>query len=99
MVKLTETASTKSSRISSKAASLKKTVQKGATAFARPFKKLKKSISTASTRSIRSRSSRSDNEAPGDGDDKSSTDGESTRSNGKDSDPEIELSPEQALGM
>jgi hypothetical protein len=49
MAKSTDTSSTKSSALSRKAASLKKTVQKGAKAIARPFKKLKTSISNAST--------------------------------------------------
>ena len=65
MVNSTETNSTKSS-ISGKAVSLKKSMRKGAKTIARPFKKLKKSLSTASIPLIRSRSpttgSISDNE-------------------------------------
>ena len=92
MAKSTETASSKSS---SKATSLKNTVQRGATALTRPFKKLKKTISTASTRSIRSVRSRSSATLPlSEGEaangDKSSGD--------SDSDPEVELTPEQELG-
>jgi hypothetical protein len=52
MAKTTETSSTKttkSSVFSRKAVSLKTTVRRGAKAIARPLKKLKKAISTAST--------------------------------------------------
>src|ERR1700689_183405 len=104
MAKSTETASAKSSNISSKATSLKNTVRKGATALTRPFKKLKKTISTASTRSIRSIRSRSSATLPlSEGEaangDKSSVDGRSSHSRDSDSDPEVELTPEQELGM
>ena len=93
-----ETNSTKSS-ISSKATSLKKSVQNCAKTIARPFKKLKKSISTASTRSIRSRRSSivvsiSDNENV-DPDD-SSIDGDG---NGDRTEPEVELTPQEELSM
>ena len=49
MAKSTDASSTKSSSLSRRATSLKKTVQKGAKAIARPFKKLKTTISNAST--------------------------------------------------
>ena len=100
MDKSTNASSTKSSSVSTKAASLKKSVRKGVTALARPFKKLKKSISTASMHSILSRSS---NGTPDDSDksDSGSThsdksDSQSTHSN---KDPEVKLSPEEELGM
>jgi hypothetical protein len=94
MAKSTETSSTKtssSSVLSRKVASLKKTMQKGANAITRPFKKLKKSISTASTtRSMHSAiPSPSDDEAAGTNADCGSARG---------SDDEIEISPEDELG-
>jgi hypothetical protein len=90
MVNSTETNSTKSS-ISGKAASLKKSVQKATKTIARPFKKLKKSISTASIPSIRSRSpSISDNEYGNE----PSTDGQD---DGGGIDPEVELTPQEEL--
>jgi hypothetical protein len=49
MAQLTETSSTKSSLNSSKAASLKRSVKKTAKAVARPFKKLKQSLSASSS--------------------------------------------------
>src|ERR1700722_16680214 len=104
MVKSTETSSTKSSTTSSKVASFKKTVQKGATTLAWPFKKLKKSVFIALTCSIRSRSSTTlplcDIGALDNGN-KSSADSGGIHSHGSDSDsnPEVELSPEQELGM
>jgi hypothetical protein len=92
-----ENNSTKSSIISGKATSLKKSVQKGAKAIARPFKKLKKSISTASMRSIRSCSSTtvssSDNENVGH-DNESNADGQG---DGGGSEPEVELTPQEEL--
>jgi hypothetical protein len=96
MAKSAETGSTKSSSISTKAASLKKTIQRTAKAIARPFKKVKRSFSTRSaTRSIASRSSTalppSDNEAD-DPDVRSVTDNGSIE-------PEVELTPEQELGL
>lgn len=100
MVKLTETASTKSSTVSSKAGSLKQAARKGAKALIRPFKKLKKSISVASARS---RSSTalfpSDDEGPINGD-RPSIDGGSIHGSGSGSgsDPEVKLTPEQELG-
>ena len=48
MAKSADTISTKSSIISGKAASLKKTVKKSAKAITQPFKKLKQSISSHS---------------------------------------------------
>lgn len=99
MAKSTETSSTKSSLVSSKAASLKKSVRKGTKAIARPFKKLKQSLSTSS-RSSRSRSSptflQSDNEA-GNSDDNVGSDHQEIHDS--DSNPEVELTPEQELGM
>jgi ribosomal protein L13E len=99
MAKSTETSSTKSSKLSSTAASLKKKVKSGAKAVARPFKKLKQAISTsASTCSTHSRSSRafslSDNEAD-DSNTKSAADRGSVH--GNDSGPE-EITPEEELG-
>ena len=68
MAKPTETSSTKSSKLSSTAASLKKKVKSGTKAVTQPFKKLKQAIFTSTlTHSMHSRSSRafslSDNEA------------------------------------
>jgi len=85
-----ETASTKSSSISSKAASLRKSVQKK---VARPFKKLKQTLS------FRSRSSTapafSDNEddglIPDEQSDSASGDGGNVGS-------KVELTPEEELG-
>ena len=98
MVNLIETTSTKSS-ISGKAASLKKSMQKGAKAIAQPFKKLKKSISTASTHSICSHSfitvSVSDDEDV-DRDDEPSINGQG---DGDSSEPKVELTPQEALSM
>jgi len=92
-----ETNSTKSSIISGKAASLKKSVQKSAKAIARPFKKLKKSISDALTRLIRSRStaaiSISDHENADHGNEPSA-DGQGDISR---SEPEVELTPQEEL--
>ena len=92
-----ETNSIKSSIISGKAASLKKSVQKGAKAISRPFKKLKKSISDASTCSIRSRSiaaiSISDRENADHGNEPSA-DGQGDISR---SVPEVELTPQEEL--
>lgn len=98
MVNSIKTNSTKSS-ISGKATSLKKSVQKGAKAIAWPFKKLKKSISTASTRSICSCSSItvsvSDDEDVN-RDDESSINGQGDSNR---SEPEVELTPQEALSM
>jgi hypothetical protein len=94
MVNSIETNSTKSSIISGKAVSLKKSVQKGAKAIARPFKKLKKSISTPLTRSIRSRSSTtSDNENADHGNEPSAD----SQGDGSGSEPEDELTPQEEL--
>jgi len=58
MAKSAETGSTKSSTISSKAASIKKTIKRSAKAIAQPFKKVKQSFYTHSaTCSIASHSS------------------------------------------
>jgi hypothetical protein len=93
-----EASSTKSSLVSGKAASLKKTVQKGAKAITRPFKKLKQSFSSSS-RSSRSHSTMtlplSDNE-PSNTSDKSGSERGSV--DGNESEPEVELTPEQELG-
>jgi len=91
MAKLTETGSTKSSVVSSKAASIKKSIRKGANAITRPFKKLKKSISS----SIRSRSPMVDVDADADKDDEDIVDVGSSDSG---SDGEPQLTPEQELG-
>ncbi len=104
MRKPTEISSTKSSSISSKAASLKKSVKKGAKVLAQPFKKLKTSISAVASRSsgsIRLIRSQSPSMAPGNtGDD--FDDGRSHRSGSdgdqSDSEPEGDLSPEAQLG-
>jgi hypothetical protein len=97
MVNPIETNSTKSSIISGKATSFKKSVQKGAKAISRPFKKLKKSISTASTRLICSRSSItisiSDNKNV-DCDNEFSINGQG---DGSRSEPEVELTPQEEL--
>ena len=97
MVNSIETNFTKS-LISGKAASLKKSVQKGAKAVACPFKKLKKSISTISMPSIHSHCSSivisiSDNENA-DRDEESST---NSQGNGNKSEPEVELTPQEEL--
>jgi len=101
MAKSTETSSAKSSIISGKAASLKRSVQKGAKAAARPFKKLKQSLSTSS-RSLHSRSSttlpQSDNEA-GNTNDNASSHCEDVHNSDSEPEPEPELTPEQELGM
>src|ERR1700735_5217744 len=97
-----KSASSKSAIISSKAASLKKTVQKGAKAVAQPFKKLKRTLSIRSaasaTRSTTSRSSTvlppSINEVE-DSDEKSDADSGSPHSSN--SETELELTPEQEL--
>jgi hypothetical protein len=89
-IETNSTNSTKSSVISGKALSLKKSVQKGVKAIARPFKKLKKSISTASTRSIRSRSSTTFSDYV----DESSINGQG---DGGRSEPEVELTPQEQL--
>jgi hypothetical protein len=92
-----ETNSTKSSIISGKAASLKKSVRKGAKAITWPFKKLKKSISTASMRSIYSLASTtdatSDNKNANHGNEPSA-DGQGDSSG---SEPEVELTPQEEL--
>ena len=111
MVRPAETSSTKSPLVSSKAASLKKSVKKTAKAVARPFKKLKQSLSVSSSRRLlRSQSSvvlpLSDNE-PGDdnelgdgnepGDDTSSG---GRQNAGDESEPEeAEITPEKELGV
>jgi hypothetical protein len=91
MVNSIETISTKSSVISGKALSLKKLMQKGAKAIARPFIKLKKSISTGSTPSIRSRTSTTFSDYV-DGTNKSSVDGQG---DGGRSEPEV--TPQEEL--
>jgi hypothetical protein len=94
MVNSIETNSTKSSIISGKAVSLKKSVQKGAKAIAQPFKKLKKCISTPLTRSMRSRSSTtSDNENTDHGNEPSAD----SQGDGSGSEPEVELTPQEEL--
>jgi len=96
MAKSADSISTKSSIISSKAASLKQTFKKGTKAVTRPFKKLKHSVSIRSaTRSIPSRSSTpSDREAVGNNIN-SATDNESAHDG---SAPKVQLTPEQELG-
>jgi hypothetical protein len=100
MAKSTDTRSAKSSIISSRAASLKKTIKSSAKAISRPFKKVKQSFSIRSaSRSMASRSSTALPPSDNDDDDdhaKSVTDEESAR---KSSQPEVELTPEQELGM
>jgi hypothetical protein len=96
MAKSADTGSTKSSSISGKAASLKKTLKRSTKAITRPFKKVKQPFSARSaTHSIASRSSTalppSDNEAD-DPDVRSVTDNGSIE-------PEVELTPEQELGL
>ena len=92
-----ETNSTKSSIVSGKATSLKKSVQKGAKAISRPFKKLKRSISDASMHSIHYCSaaaiSISDCENADHGNEPS-TDGQGDSSR---SEPEVELTPQEEL--
>ena|ERR1700722_2151820 len=92
-----ETNSTKSSIVSGKATSLKKSVQKGAKAISRPFKKLKRSISDASMHLIHYRSaaaiSISDCKNADHGNEPSTYgQGDSSRS-----EPEVELTPQEEL--
>jgi hypothetical protein len=99
MAKSADSMSTKSSIISSKAASVKKTFEKGTKAVTRPFKKRKQSdLIDSATHSTRSRSSTpfppSDREAVGDNagsatDNERSHDGSATKA---------QLTPEQELG-
>jgi hypothetical protein len=89
MAKSTETGSTKSSVVSGKAASIKNSIRKGAKAITRPFKKLKKSISS----SIRSRSPTVDPDADKDTEDVVDVDGSDSGSDGQ-----PQLAPEQELG-
>jgi len=99
MAKSIETNSTMSS-ISGKATTLKKSVQNCAKTVARPFKKLKKSISTTSTHSIRSRRSSITTSIPDNEnvnrDEESSIDG---HSNGDRTKPEVKLTPQEELSM
>ena len=97
MAKSADSGSTKSSIISSKAASLKQTFKKGTKAVTRPFKKLKHSVSIRSaTRSIPSRSSTpSDHEEAVGNNINSGTDNESAHDG---SAPKVQLTPEQELG-
>ena len=103
MAKSAETMSTKPSLISSKAASLKKTVKKSAKAIGRPFKKIKQSLANHSTTHlIASHSSTalatSDHEADHEADgvnDRSITGDGSAHSSDK---AEVELMPKQQLG-
>ena len=99
MVNSIETNSTKLLIISGKAMSLKKSMQKSTKAIAKPFKKLKNSISTASTHSIRSRSSI----AISISDDENINCNNKSSFGGQDdsnrSEPEVELTPEEELSM
>jgi hypothetical protein len=99
MAKSADTMSTKSSTISGKAASLKKTVKKSAKALTQPFKKFKQSLSSRSaTRSTISRSSSAippSNHEPDGNDAKSAADNGSAHGS---SESEVELTPEQELG-
>jgi hypothetical protein len=86
---------------------LKKKVQKGVKALARPFKKLKTSLASVSTSrsSVHSHSSTlpASNNNPFNTNDRSersslgSRDGDGCRSS--ESEPDVELTPEQQLGM
>jgi hypothetical protein len=93
MVKSADASSTKSSAILSKAASLWKSVQKGAKAISRPFKKLKKSIASLTC----SRSPASDAASDREDDDIIDRSNIDNRSSDSDSDPE--LTPEKQLGI
>src|ERR1700683_3691062 len=96
MVNSIEPNSTKSS-ISGRAASFKKSVQKGVKAITRPFKKLKKSTSTTSIPLIRSHSpttgSTSDNEDVDHGNEP----GADSQDDGGGIEPEVELTPQEEL--
>lgn len=94
----TDRSSMKSSSLSSKAASLQKSVKKGVKVLARPFKKLKTSISVATRRS--SQSIRSQSTGPGNEDD-DIDDGRSSRSilgSQENDDEPLEPSPQDQLG-
>ena len=97
MAKSADSGSTKSSIISSKAASLKQTFKKGTKAIIRPFKKLKHSVSIQSaTHSIPSHSSTpSDHKEAVGNNINSGTDNESAHDG---SAPKVQLTPEQELG-
>jgi len=90
MAKSTETGSTKSSSISSKAASLKKSVQKK---VARPFKKFKQTFSIRSTSCSSTAPAPSENED--DGVDERS---DSASGNGGNAGSNVEVTPEEELG-
>ena len=99
MAKSAETMSNKSSLISSKAASLKKTVKKSAKAIGRPLKKFKQSIANRLTTHLTtSRSSTalpiSDDKTDGFNDKSIGSDGSAHSSDGA----EVELMPKQELG-
>src|ERR1700723_2018178 len=93
MVNSTETNSTKSS-ISGKAISLKKSMRKGAKTIARPFKKLKKSLSTASVPLIHSRSPTTGSISNNKYGNEPSTD---SQDDGGGIDPEVEVTPQEEL--
>jgi hypothetical protein len=96
MVNSFETNSTKSS-ISGRATSLKKSAQKGVKAIAWPFKKLKKSISTASISSIHSCTTGSiSNNKDVDCGNKPSAD---SQNDGDGIEPEVEMTPREELRM
>jgi hypothetical protein len=101
MPKSTAASSTKSS-LSSKTASLKKNVKKGAKVLARPFKKLKASVSTSTSRSARSPSittlPASDNDTLNIDDHSERSSIDSADAPGTDDGADVELSPEDQLG-
>src|SRR5882757_756034 len=102
MAKSIAASSTKAS-LSGKAASLKKKVQKGGKALARPFKKLKASVSTSPSRLARSPSITT---LPASDNDTLNIDNHSKRSSidsadvhGTENEADVELSPEDQLGV
>ena len=99
MVNSIETNPTKSSIISGKATSLKKSMQKGVKAIARPFKKLKNSISTASMHSIRSRSSIAFSISDDENVNHDNVSSVGSEGDGGRSEPEVELTPQEELSM
>jgi hypothetical protein len=94
-----ETNSTKSSVISGKATSLKKSVQKDAKAITQPFKKLKKSLSATSMHSKHSRTSTTVSSTDNEGVDPPNESSTDSQGDGGGSEPEVELTPQEELSM
>jgi hypothetical protein len=86
--------STKSSVLSGKGASLKNQVKQGAKALTRPFKKIKTSLSTSTSRSTALPASDHETNIPSQRSSSDSGDG-----GGSGDEAEVQLSPEDRLGM